>query len=136
MKVDGNNVFLKARPVAGNPCGDIVINLLNNEVQLGFSSRALAKLVKTKSGVTETYCRKIISLSDIVYDPSCSSSFISGVLEGQEWVYQNGVIVEAKGFDAVVESVQDQFKSMTKKTKDKVVLKVFREYFDALLKSK
>ena len=93
-------------------------------------------MVKTKSGVTETYCRKIISLSDIVYDPSCSSSFISGVLEGQEWVYQNGVIVEAKDFDAVVESAQDQFKSMTKKTKDKVVLKVFREYFDALLKSK
>jgi len=135
FKVDGNDVFLKAKPIEGNPCGDIVINLLNAGVQLGFSSRALAKLEKHGDTV-HTHCRKIISLSDVVYDPSAPDAFLSGILEGREWVYQNGVIAEAVGFDAIVESAQDQFRKMTKKNKDQVVIKVFKEYFDALLKSK
>jgi hypothetical protein len=133
MKIDGNNVYLKAKPVAGNKCGDVVINLLNAEIKLGFSSRALAKLIK-KSDYTETHCRKIISLSDVVWDPSAPDAMITSVLEGKDWVYENGVIMEATGFEEVVESVKDQFKKMNKYNKNQVVIKAFKEYFGALLK--
>lgn len=133
MKVNGDDVYLKAKPIAGNPCGDIVINLLNAGVQLGFSSRALARLEKKRDYV-ETHCRKIISLSDIVYDPSAPDAFISGVLEGKEWVYENGIIVEAKDFDKVVEDCQNNFKQMTNRNKEAIVKKVFKEYFNALFK--
>jgi hypothetical protein len=131
MSLDGNNVYLRAKPTVGTPCGDIVINLLNNEVQLGFSSRALAKLVK-KSGYTETHCRKIITLADIVYDPSAPDAFISGVLEEKDWVYENGIIMEAKDFHIIVEDSKDQFKNMTSKNKDEVVKRVMKNYFNAL----
>jgi hypothetical protein len=133
LQINGNDVYLKAKPTAGTPCGDIVINLLNNEVQLGFSSRALAKLVK-KPGYTETHCRKIITLSDVVYDPSAPDAFIQGVLEEKDWVYENGLIVEAKGFDKIVDSAKNQFSNMNNKTKNDVVKKVFREYFNTLFK--
>ncbi len=132
--IEGNNVFLKADVVTGNKCGDIVNNLLNAGIQLGFSSRALAKVVE-KREYKETHCRKIISLSDVVYDPSAPDAFIEGVLEGQEWVYENGVIAEAKDFDSIIESSQNQFKDMTSNTKNRVVLKVFKEYFETLFKN-
>ena len=135
VKIEDNNVRLRAKPTIGTPCGDLVNNLLNNEVILGFSSRALAKLTKTKDYVL-TECKKIITLADVVYDPSVGNdALIQGVLEDKDWVYENGVIVEAKNFEQVVEYSQNQFKNMTSKTKDQVVRKVVRNYFESLFRN-
>lgn len=134
FQINGNDVYLKAKPTAGTPCGDVVIGLLNNKVTLGFSSRALAKLVQ-KTNYIETHCRKIITLADVVYDPSAGNdAFINGVLEEKDWVYENGVIMEAVGFDKVVEESKNAFKNMTSKTKDIIVQRVMKQYFDALFK--
>lgn len=135
VKIEDNNVRLKAKPTIGTPCGDIVNNLLNNGVVLGFSSRALAKLTKTKDYVL-TECKKIITLADVVYDPSVGNdALIQGVLEDKDWVYENGVIVEAKNFEEVVEDCRNQFKSMTSKSKNQVVKKVVRKYFESLFRN-
>lgn len=134
VKIDGNDVYLKAIPTAGTPCGDLLIGLLNNKIKLGFSSRALAKLVK-KTDYIETHCRKIITLADVVYDPSVGNeAFINGVLEEKNWVYENGIIMEAQNFSQVVEDVRHQFRNMTSKTKDQIVKKMMKQYFDALFK--
>lgn len=133
IRIDNNDIYLKAKPIEGNPCGDIVINLLNAGVQLGFSSRALAKLVK-KNDYIETHCRKIISLSDIVFDPSAPDAFVQGIMEDKEWVYQNGVILEAKDFDQVLDDAKEDFRSMTTKTKDQIVKKVMTNYFRSLFR--
>lgn len=132
LERQGNSIFQKSVIVEGNKCGDVVINLMKAGVTMGLSSRALAMLVK-KEKYTETNCRKIITPGDIVYDPSAPDCFIEGVLEGKEWVYQNGVIVEAKNIEEIVESSQKQFKNMTNKTKSLVVEKVMFEYFENLL---
>lgn len=133
VRVEGNNIYLKARPTIGTPCGDIVNNLLNNNIALGFSSRALAKLTK-RNDYIQTDCKKIITLSDIVYDPSAPDAFIQGVLEEKSWVYENGVIVEAQNFEQVIEESKDQFRNMTSKDKDQVVKKVMHNYFEKLFR--
>lgn len=135
MMLDGDNVYLKAKVTDGTPCGDILKNLLKNGVQLGFSSRALAKLEKKKDYV-ETWCRKIIALADIVYDPSAPDAFIQGVMEERDWVYQNGVIMEAKNFEQVVEDSKLKFSNMTSKNKDSIVKDVMKKYFDKLFAQK
>lgn len=134
VKVEGNDIRLKAKPTIGTPCGDIVNNLLNNGVVLGYSSRALAKLTK-KSDHVFTECKKIITLSDVVFDPSAPDAFIEGVLEQKDWVYENGVIVEARNFDSVIEDSRNEFKNMNQKTKNQVVSKVMKNYFHELFKN-
>lgn len=133
VKIEDNNVILKAKPTIGTPCGDIVNNLLNNEVVLGFSSRALAKLTK-KSDYVLTECKKIITLADVVWDPSAPDAFCSGILEEKDWVYENGVIAEAQNFEVVVNDCKKQFQDMTSKTKDQVVRRVMKHYFENLFK--
>jgi len=135
LERQGDDIFQKAQIVKGNKCGDVVINLMKNGVTLGLSSRALAMLEKKKSYV-ETNCRKIITPGDIVWNPSAGNdAFIEGVLEGQEWVYQNGVIVEAQNFEMVVDDAKSEFKKMTSKTRSLIVEKVISDYITELLKN-
>lgn len=135
MQIDGDNVYLKAVPTKGTHYGNILIGLLDNGVQLGFSSRALATL-EEKNGYTETICEKIITLADVVFDPSAPDAFIQGVMEGKEWVIENGVVVEAKNIVPMVETAQQKFKNMTSKTKDKIVKQVMEDYFKTLFSKK
>jgi len=135
LEKSGDDIFQKAVIVEGNKCGDVVINLMKNGVTLGLSSRALAMLEK-KANYIETNCRKIITPGDIVWNPSAGNdAFIEGVLEGQEWVYKNGVIVEAQNFDMVVDDAKSEFKKMTSKTRSLIVEKVISDYIAKLLKN-
>ena len=131
MIIDGDNVILKAVPTKGTHYGDTLIGLLENGVQLGFSSRALATL-EEKNGYTETRCEKIITLADIVYDPSAPDAFIQGVMEGKEWIIKDGIVMEAKSIIPIIETAQEKFKNMTSKTKIQVAKQVMEEYFNAL----
>lgn len=135
MFIDGNDVYLKAKVTGGTPCGDLLTSLLKNGVQLGFSSRMLARLEKRRDYV-ETVCRKIVALADIVYDPSAPDAFIQGVMEEKDWVYENGVIMEAKDFERTVETSKNLLSSMTSQTKDKIVKDVMKNYFDKLFSTK
>jgi len=131
----GDDIFQRAVIVEGNKCGDIVINLMKNGVTLGLSSRALAMLEKKKTHV-DTNCRKMITPGDIVWNPSAGNdAFIEGVLEEKEWVYQNGVIVESKNIEFVLEDAKSEFKNMTSKTKNVVLEKVIGKYLAELLKN-
>jgi len=132
---EGNDIHQKAVIIEGNKCGDVVINLMKNGVTLGLSSRALASLEKKKNYI-ETNCRKIITPGDIVWNPSAGNdAFIEGVLENKEWIYENGVIVESKNFEFVVDNAKSEFKKMTSKTKDIVLEKVIGDYLAELLRN-
>lgn len=91
LKQDGNNFIGKAK-VLGTPMGDIAKNLLESGVQLGVSTRGMGSL-KEVNGVMEVQDDFFLATAaDVVADPSAPDAFVQGIMEGVEWVWDNGVI--------------------------------------------
>ena len=91
LKQDGNNFMGKAK-VLGTPMGDIAKNLLESGVQLGVSTRGMGSL-KEVNGIMEVQDDfYLATAADVVADPSAPDAFVQGIMEGVEWVWDNGVI--------------------------------------------
>jgi hypothetical protein len=83
----GNNFWGRA-VVANTPMGNIVKNLHEEGIQFGVSSRAVGSLRPTNEGVNIVGDDLMFStVADIVHDPSCTSAFVEGIMEGKEWYY-------------------------------------------------
>ena len=76
------------------PNGKIVKNFISEGVKLGVSSRGMGSLKTNKKGVNEVQGDFVLSTVDIVADPSAPDAFVDGIMEGKEWVWENGVIKE------------------------------------------
>ena len=75
--------------------GEIVKNLMDDGAKLGVSSRGMGSLDQ-KNGAN--YVRKdfyLATAADIVADPSAPNAFVEGIMEGKEWIWNNGLIKEA-----------------------------------------
>ena len=90
---DGKNFIGKAK-VMDTPNGKIVKNFISEGVKLGVSSRGMGSLKANKKGVNEVQGDFVLSTVDIVADPSAPDAFVNGIMEGKEWVWENGVIKE------------------------------------------
>ena len=90
---DGKNFVGKAK-VMDTPNGKIVKNFISEGVKLGVSSRGMGSLKANKKGVNEVQGDFVLSTVDIVADPSAPDAFVNGIMEGKEWVWENGVIKE------------------------------------------
>ena len=91
---DGKNFIGKAK-VMDTPNGKIVKNFISEGVKLGVSSRGMGSLkANKKTGVNEVQKDFVLSTVDIVADPSAPDAFVNGIMEGKEWVWENGVIKE------------------------------------------
>ena len=73
------------------PYGKIVKNLIDEGANLGVSSRGMGSL-KTKNGINEVQKDFMLAAVDIVSDPSAPDAFVEGIMEGKEWIWDNGVI--------------------------------------------
>lgn len=92
---DGSNFIGKAK-LLETPMGSIAKNLLREGVQLGVSSRGVGSL-ESKDG--SNYVRDdfmLTTAADIVADPSAPDAFVNGIMEGKEWVWENGLLKEAE----------------------------------------
>ena len=92
---DGSNYVGKAK-LLETPMGSIAKNLLREGVQLGVSSRGVGSL-ESKGG--SNYVRDdfmLTTAADIVADPSAPDAFVNGIMEGKEWVWNNGAFKEAE----------------------------------------
>ena len=87
---DGNDVVGKAR-ILNNPMGKIVEGLLDGGVQLGVSTRGMGSL-EERNGAMYVKDDFILNTVDIVQDPSAPTAFVNGIMEGVDWVWNNGVI--------------------------------------------
>ena len=87
---NGNDVVGKAQ-VLNTPMGKIVKGLLEGSVQLGVSTRGMGSLVN-KNGTMFVADDFILNTVDIVQDPSAPTAFVNGIMEGVDWVWNNGVI--------------------------------------------
>jgi len=90
---DGKNFVGKAK-VMDTPNGKIVKNFISEGVKLGVSSRGMGSVKTNKEGVNEVQKDFVLSTVDIVADPSAPDAFVNGIMEGKEWIWENGVIKE------------------------------------------
>ena len=95
---DGKN-FIGEAKIMSTPMGTIVKNLMDEGAKLGLSSRGMGSL-ESKNGAN--YVRDdfyLATAADLVADPSAPNAFVEGIMEGKEWVWNNGNIVEAEVAD-------------------------------------
>lgn len=90
LKWQGNDVVGKAL-ILDTPNGQIVKGLLDGGVKLGVSTRGMGSLER-KGGVNMVKDDFILSTVDIVQDPSAPTAFVNGIMEGVEWIWNNGVL--------------------------------------------
>lgn len=93
----GNDWIGRAVVTTGTPNGRIVAGLMDEGVNMGISTRALgkAKLFESKGEKTMVVQKfKLISPGDIVSDPSAPDAYLTNLMEGKEWVWENGLLVE------------------------------------------
>ena len=94
LKEHGSNFIGRAKILA-TPMGKIATSLLDEGVKLGVSSRGVGSLKPTKEGysvVGEDFM--LATAADIVADPSAPDAFVSGIMEGKDWVWDNGILRE------------------------------------------
>ena len=94
LEPDGKN-FIGEAKIMDTPMGKIVKNLMDEGAKLGVSSRGMGSL-KQKGGanvVSDDFY--LATAADIVADPSAPNAFVEGIMEGKEWVWNNGALVEA-----------------------------------------
>ena len=92
---DGKN-FIGEAKIMETPMGKIVKNIIDEGGKLGVSSRGMGSLDQ-KNGAN--YVRDdfyLATAADIVADPSAPNAFVEGIMEGKEWVWNNGALVEAE----------------------------------------
>ena len=91
---DGKN-FIGVAKILKTPMGEIVKHLMDEGAKLGVSSRGMGSLDQRNGA---NYVRDdfyLATAADIVADPSAPNAFVEGVMEGKEWVWNHGALVEA-----------------------------------------
>jgi hypothetical protein len=93
LKAEGNNFIGKAQILA-TPMGSIAKNLLEEGVKLGVSSRGMGSIDRQENANYVMDDFMLATAADIVADPSAPDAFVNGIMEGKEWVWDNGILQE------------------------------------------
>ena len=125
LKWDGNNVMGKAL-VLNTPMGQIVKGLLEGGVQLGVSSRGMGTLVQ-KNGVSVVGNDFLLATVDIVQDPSAPEAFVNGIMEGVEWIWENGILKAQE-----IEKYETEIKKASSSQLAETQLKVWQDFLSKL----
>jgi len=92
---DGKN-FIGEAKILSTPMGKIVENLLSDGAKLGVSSRGMGSLAQKRGANYVNGDFYLATAADIVADPSAPNAFVEGIMEGKDWVWNNGSLVEAE----------------------------------------
>jgi hypothetical protein len=128
LERDGSNFMGKAKIMTDTPYGKIVESLIKDGGQLGVSSRGMGSVKPSKDGVgvvqSDFY---LATAADIVADPSAPDAFVNGIMEGKEWVWDNGIIREA-----TVADYEKQVKTSSRKDLEDTKLRIFEDFLTKL----
>ena len=126
LRAEGNNFIGKAQ-ILDTPMGKIAKSLLDEGVQLGVSSRGMGSIEKSEgiSVVRDDFM--LTTAADIVADPSAPDAFVNGIMEGKEWVWDNGILKEAK-----VDKYRRYMDEASRRTMEEKTLKVFEHFLSNL----
>ena len=127
LKFEGNDVVGKAS-ILDTPNGKIVKGLLDGGVKLGVSTRGMGSL-ENRGGAMYVKDDFILNTVDIVQDPSAPAAFVNGIMEGVEWVWNNGVIEPQ-----VIEEMETEIKNTPKAFRPEVQIREYKNFL-SLIKS-
>ena len=132
LRQDGDNFIGRAKLV-DTPYGNIAKNLITAGAKFGVSTRGLGSMVKRKDGVMEVQKDfTLATAADIVADPSAPDAFVQGVMEGVEWIWNNGVLVQ-RHLEGVKEEVDSAVRSKSLDLDKKI--QIFESFLSKLSKS-
>jgi hypothetical protein len=129
LRQDGNNFYGRAK-IMDTPMGNIVKNLMDEGASLGVSTRGMGSIKENKQGFMEVQDDfHLATAADIVADPSAPDAFVRGIMEGVEWVWDNGLLKAQK-----LEEMKRTIKKTSSKNLDEAKLSVFASFLNELVK--
>ena len=126
LRAEGNNFIGKAQ-ILDTPMGNIAKSLLGEGVQLGVSSRGMGSIDKREDCNVVRDDFMLTTAADIVADPSAPDAFVNGIMEGKEWVWDNGLLKERE-----VAKYQRYMEGANRRTMEEKTLKVFEHFLSNL----
>ena len=123
---EGNNYIGEAK-IMDTPYGKIVKNLMDEGAKLGVSSRGMGSLKQNGNSQVVQKDYHLATAADIVADPSAPDAFVEGIMEGKEWVWDNGVLREAQ-----VNEYKEEINKTSKADLEGAKLKIFADFLSKL----
>ena len=123
----GSNIYGKAQ-LLSTPMGKIAQSLIGEGVKLGVSSRGVGSLKLNNEGINivgEDFM--LATAADIVADPSAPDAFVDGIMEGKEWVWDNGLLKERE-----VAKYQRYIESASRQELEEKTLRAFEHFLGKL----
>ena len=126
VEVDQN--FMGRAKIMDTPYGKIVKNLIDEGARLGVSSRGMGSLKPGKDGIQEVQGDfYLATAADIVAAPSAPDAFVAGIMEGKEWVWDNGLLKEKQ-----IQEYKDQIEKSSRKDREQTLVSTFEDFISKL----
>jgi hypothetical protein len=126
LRAEGTNFMGKAR-ILDTPMGNIAKSLLGEGVKLGVSSRGMGSIDRQESASYVMDDFMLATAADIVADPSAPDAFVNGIMEGKEWVWDNGILKEQQ-----VAELKTEIDNSSRFALEEATLKAFERFLSAL----
>ena len=126
LKPEGKN-FIGEAKIMDTPYGKIVKNLIDEGAQLGVSSRGMGSIQQSNGRGVVGKDFYLATAADIVADPSAPDAFVEGIMEGKEWIWENGVLKSK-----TVEEYKEEIEKARSRELAEVKSKVFADFMSKL----
>lgn len=126
LKREGNDFIGKAK-ILDTPMGKIARSLIESGVQLGVSTRGMGSIKEVNGVQVVQDDFYLATAADIVADPSAPNAFVNGIMEGVEWVWDNGVIKAQQ-----IEQYKKHVKTAAKPNLEEAKLRVFEHFLSSM----
>jgi len=124
---EGSNFIGKAK-IMDTPYGNIVKNLMSEGASLGVSSRGMGSLKPNRNGINEVQDDfHLATAADIVADPSAPDAFVRGIMEGVEWVWDNGILKAQS-----IEEMKREIEKTSSRNLEEQKINIFKSFINSL----
>tara|TARA_B110000902_G_scaffold222336_1_gene258446 strand:+ start:926 stop:1573 length:648 start_codon:yes stop_codon:yes gene_type:complete len=126
LKPEGKN-FVGEAKIMDTPYGKIVKNLIDEGAQLGVSSRGMGSIQQSQGKNIVGRDFYLATAADIVADPSAPDAFVEGIMEGKEWVWDNGMLKSKS-----VEEYKEEIERTQRRELAEVKSKIFADFISKI----
>ena len=127
LKREGDNFIVKAKIMKETPYGAIVNNLIKEGASLGVSSRGMGSVRSTNGQNIVQDDFYLSTAADIVADPSAPDAFVNGIMEGKDWIWDNGAVREAQ-----IQQYKNVVEEARKRELEETKINLFKNFMSKL----